>query len=455
MQKNDEIIVTIQNLGANGEGVAIVDGYPIFVPNALTNEQVKIKILKPLKNFAYAKLLEVITPSPDRVQPVCLVFTKCGGCQLQHLNYLKQLEFKQNLVETNFKKFAGIEVQVLPCVASQNQYGYRNKFQLPIGVAKQKIGDKIEEKNVVGLYAKSSNRIVPTMSCDLQGKWATDLICIALKYLEISGDTAFDSTMQTGNVRHFVARKMDNSIMLTVVTKSGKLKDEKTLISLVSKSFPNCSIFINKNSKNTNVVLGEEFKHIFGSETQKLCTFNINYEVSPQSFLQVNFDVQNKIYKEVLENISQDSSVINAYSGAGLLSAIISQKAKWVYGIEIVEPATKNADKLKCVNNIQNMTNITGDCAIELPKLVNKISTDNLTVVLDPPRKGCDSKVLEAISAVKPSKILYVSCNSATLARDVKLLLNDGNYQIDYIKPFDMFPQTCHVETFACLKLKG
>ena len=454
MQKNDEFEVTIQNLGTNGEGVALINGYPVFIPNALPNEIVKVKILKALKNFAYAKVINYIKTSSDRVEPKCPVFNKCGGCQLQHLSIQKQLEFKQNLVKTNFKKFANLDVNVDACCASESCYNYRNKLQIPIGVAKQKIGDQIVSQNVAGFYAISSNRIVPTSSCDLHGEWASKIICIALKYLEISGDTAFDSTMQTGNLKHAVARLLNNNLMLCMVTRTGKLKNEKLLVDLVKKEFENCSIFINKNNKNTNVILGDEFKLIYGSATQKLSTFNINYEISPQSFLQVNLDIQNKIYSSVLDNIDNNQVVVNAYSGAGLLSAIICKKAKQVYGIEIVPQATENADRLKNENNISNLTNITGDCSSELPKLVNKIKCDNLTVVLDPPRKGCDENVLSSILSVLPKKILYVSCNSATLARDIKYLMQTNKYDISFVKPFDMFPQTCHVETFACLKLK-
>lgn len=454
MQKNDELEVEIQNLGVNGEGVALINGYPVFVPNALPSEIVKIKILKSLKNFAYAKVIEYIKTSGDRVVPKCPVFNKCGGCQLQHLSYQKQLTFKQNLVKTNFKKFANIDAKVEPCYPSKNEYGYRNKMQIPIGVLKQNKNGQIVSTNVAGLYAISSNRIVSTNSCDLIGEWASKIICIALKYLENSGDTAYDSTMQTGNIRHAVARFLNNNLMLCFVTRTGKLKSEKTLIDLVKKDFENCSIFINKNSKNTNVILGDEFKLIYGNATQKLSTFNIDYEISPQSFLQVNVDIQNKIYSSVLQEIKDNQLVVNAYSGAGLLSAIICKKAKFVYGIEIVPQATENANKLKQENNIQNLINITGDCAVELPKLVEKIKNDNLVIVLDPPRKGCDESVLSSILSVLPSKILYVSCNSATLARDIKFLMSTNQYEIEFIRPFDMFPQTCHVETFACLKLK-
>ncbi len=443
MQKNQEYIVTIENLGANGEGVALLDNLPVFVPFALPHEKVKIHILKVLKNFAYAKLVQVIEPAKERVEPVCKVFTKCGGCQLQHLKYSNQLDFKTNLVKTNLKKFAGIDFDVQPCVPSPVCYKYRNKLQMPIG--------EIDGKIVMGLYAPNSHRIVPTNSCPLQDDWCTKLICIVLKYAEISGDSGY-STMQTGNLRHLVSRFVDGKLVVVIVTTSGKLKSSQTLIDLLKQEFDDFSLFVNKNNSNTNVILGEKFTLLYGDSEQQIDNFGIKYKVSPQSFLQVNTLVQNLIYQSVLDEIDQSEVIVDAYSGAGLLSAIVSRKAKQVYGIEIVPNATKNADSLARENNIKNMTNICGDCAVELPKLVEKLDGQNLSIILDPPRKGCDQKVINSLIKVLPQKILYVSCNSATLARDLKPLLEF--YDINKVTPFDMFPQTSHVETFVSLTLK-
>lgn len=451
MQKNDELVVVIDNLGANGEGVAIIDNMPIFVPFALPNEKVKIKILKALKNFCYAKLIDIIEPSKDRVEPICPVFSKCGGCQLQHLDYTKQLEFKRQLVANNFKKFANISFNVSDCEPSQNEYGYRNKISLPVGVIKKQVDGQIIIENTLGLYAINSNRIVPTNNCAITGDWCNKLVCIALKYLEKSGETPYDTTMQTGNIRHLVARYIDDSLMLTIVTKTGKIKSPDILIEMLQRKFDKFSLFVNTNKQNNNVILGEKFKLIYGESTQKLNAFGIDYEISPQSFLQVNFDIQNKIYKLILDNIKNNAEVINAYSGAGLLTAILSQKAKHAYGIEIVNKAHENANKLAIENKIANMTNICADCAVEMPLLAKKLASDNLTIVLDPPRKGCDENVLKSILEASPKTILYISCNSATLARDVKLLFDSKKYNIDFIKPFDMFPQTRNVETVVKL----
>lgn len=443
MQKNDEFVVTISNLGSNGEGVASVDNTVVFVPFALPQEKVKIHIVKVLKNFAYAKLVQVLEPAKQRVQPKCPVFKKCGGCQLQHLQYSSQLIFKQNLVQNNLKKFAGVDHAVLPCVPSSLEYAYRNKLSLPISEQKGKV--------VAGFYAPNSHNVIANTACVLQGEWAEKIVCIVLKYIELSGETAY-STMQTGNIRHLVCRFVNNSLMVCLVTQTGTIKNSKLLIDLIKAQFDNFSLLTNKNNSKTNVILGDSFKLLYGYLTQQLTNFGIKYEVSPQSFLQVNQDIQNKIYKQVLDEIEPDSVVIDAYSGAGLLSAIVAQKARQVFGIEIVPSATQNANVLAKNNNISNMQNICGDSSIELPKLIQTLSKKSVTVILDPPRKGCDQKVVDSLIKTQPNKIIYISCNSATLSRDIKPLTS--LYNIKSVTPFDMFPQTQHVETLMILTLK-
>lgn len=443
MKKNEQYVVIIENLGANGEGVAKIDNLTIFIPFALEGEKVKVQILKVLKNFAYAKVIEVLQPSNLRVEPKCPVFKRCGGCQLQHLDYNAQLAFKQKLVQNNLNKFGNIIVNVNNCVGSNLEYGYRNKLQLPIG--------EINGKVVAGFYALSSHRIIPITACPIMDNFATNLICIVLKYIDISGEKAYN-TMQTGNLRHLVARCVDNKLILCLVTKSGKIKSPQILIDLLSKEFKNFSLYVNKNDSTSNVILGETFTLLYGEKELLLTNFNVEYKVSPQSFMQVNSYIQNKIYQAVLDKIDVNSVVIDAYSGAGLLSAIVSKKARQVYGIEIVPQATNNAKELAKSNNITNIKSICGDCAIELPILVQNLKNQDLTIILDPPRKGCDSKVIQSIMDVLPKKIIYISCNSATLARDLKPLMQA--YKIESITPYDMFPQTCHVETLAFLVKK-
>lgn len=443
MQKNDEFIVTIENLGVSGEGVCKIDNIVVFVPFALPGEKVKIHILKVLKNFAYAKLLEVFESSSSRIEPKCPVFKKCGGCQLQHLRYNNQLEFKRELVQVNLKKIANIDYKVEPCVSSDEIYAYRNKLSIPIGEKDGKI--------IAGFYAPHSHNIVPTQTCYLQGEWANKIVCIVLKYIEKSGETAY-STMQTGNVRHLMCRFVDNRLMVCLITQTGKIKNSEILIEMIKQEFDNFSLYVNKNNSKSNVIFGNQFSLLYGKPEQQIENFDIKYNVSPQSFLQVNQCVQNKIYQVVLDEIEPNETIIDAYSGAGLLSAIVAKKSHQVFGIEIVPEATHNANTLAKQNCISNLTNICGDSAIELPKLVQKLQNQNVSVILDPPRKGCNQKVIQSLILARPNKIIYISCNSATLSRDIKPLLDF--YDIKSITPFDMFPQTCHVETVAVLTLK-
>ncbi|MBQ0017008.1 MAG: class I SAM-dependent RNA methyltransferase, partial [Clostridiales bacterium] len=461
-----------------------------------------------------------------------------------------------------------IETKVECCEGSEKPYEYRNKLQLPVGIIFEKIDDEILEKNTIGFYAINSNRIVPTNTCDLHGKWAEDLISIFHEFIEKTKQKCGYYANKKEGIKHIVARYIQNRLMLTVVIVQNELKNSEILINLLKQKFDDFSLYININKKDTNVIFGDKFIHLFGKKEQELETYisndheiikneanneiknqtkneksgeikvKIKHKISPQSFMQVNSYIQNKIYNEVLSNISKDSIVIDAYSGAGLLSGIMSKKAKHVFGIEIIEDATKNANELTRENNIKNLTNLRGDCSEILPTLLHQIrsnetikisnkntetlnienfenSTENvdIQVVLDPPRKGCDEKVLKAILSSKPNKIIYISCASNTLARDLKILLNNssenntenskinnekstestnenncnsidyanensGNsietinqnsencavcknqnnavntaeYRIKYVKPFDMFPQTCHVETLAILE---
>ena len=268
-------------------------------------------------------------------------------------------------------------------------------------------------------------------------------------------------------MRHIVARFLNNHLLLTVVINSDKLIEKEMLIELLKKHFEKFSLYENINKKDNNVILGEKFNLIYGEPTIKLETFGIKHEISPQSFLQVNQNVQNKLYSSVLDNIENNSITIDAYSGAGLMTAIVSQKAKFVYGIEIVKEAVENANYLVQANSIKNIKNICGDCGEEIEKLITKtlhssqkllVNTDKnntmqkINVILDPPRKGCDEKVLTSILKMLPNKIIYVSCNSATLARDVKMLLANNLYKIKSIQPFDMFPQTSQIECLCLLE---
>ena len=439
MKKNDIINVIISDYGSNGEGVAKFNEYVVFVPYALVGERLNVKVLKIQKNIIFAKIEKIINKSEHRVEPVCPVFKRCGGCQLQHLSYDAQLELKTGIVKNNLKKIAGYEGEVLPCEKSEKVYKYRNKMQLPVGV------------NGLGFYANNSHDIVPISTCPLHDEWGTEVIRIVHEYIKIYNITCYNEATKKGEIRHIVARYMQGKLMLVIVTTLNELSHTDFLINQLTRCFSEFSLYHNKNNSSSNVIMGEKFTLLYGKGEQDLNVSGVEYSVSPMSFMQINFDVQNKIYDKVASLCSECDYIIDAYSGAGLLSSIIAKKCKQVYGIEIVQSATENANKLKNINKIDNLTNINGDCAVELPKLIASLSGRGI-VVLDPPRKGCDEKVLNAINSSLPEKVIYISCNSATLARDVSILSKE--YKLTYVQPYDMFPQTKHVETLVCLERK-
>ncbi len=443
MKKNDEFIVEIIDLSSDGYGVAKVDGEIVFVPNAITNEKVKIKIINTKTKFAIAKVLEYYTQSEFRTIPKCKYFGKCGGCDLQHIKYEKQLEFKTNQVKNCFNKYANINLQVDNCVASSNIFNYRNKIAIPV----------VEEngETIIGLYKVGSHNVVEIEDCVIQKPFVSKLLKIIKSYINKNNLKGYNEVSKSGDIKHIVARYLQNKLLVTVVTTKKTLPNLNELYKDLVNEFKEVGLNLNINNLNNNVILSDKYVHINGIKELNITEFGTNFNVNANSFYQVNDEVKNKIYERVCNLCKNAEVVIDAYSGAGLLTSIISKHCKKVYGIEIVESATKNANELMKINNIKNVENINGDCAKVVPKLVKTLNAKNLTVVLDPPRKGCDEKVLKAIMESGIDKIVYISCNPSTLARDVKFLTKDNDYSVTSVTPYDMFPQTKHVETLAVI----
>lgn len=431
LKKNLELELNITSLGCNGEGVAKVEGAVVFVPFALPGETVRAKIIYAKSSFYVAKVLEILTPSPFRVAPLCPHFSKCGGCDLQHLSYQKQLEFKTDLVKNNLLNIAKQDVKVFSCEKSDGEYYYRNKFSFPIS----SLG--------VGMFKSDSHEIIKIENCFIQANWAKTIIEIFNKFISLSYNSVYNEQTKQGLLKHLVCRMEQNQLLVCVVINGNKLKNSDKLIELISQKFEHFGLMLNINTLCNNVILTDKFVYLHGFKTITLCEHNVVFDVSIDSFLQVNTPVANKIYNEVT-NFVEGEVVVNAYSGAGLLSAMLAKKAKHVYGIEIVKSAHLNAEQLIARNNIVNVTNICGDVKTELKNIKNFN-----TIVLDPPRKGCDKSVMDLINLVMPQKIIYISCDSATLSRDIK---NLAGYKLSVVKPFDMFPNTKHVETFAVLE---
>lgn len=466
MRKNDELIGNVSAIGSNMEGIVRTQDFVCFVPFALVGEKIKFKVLKVTKNIAFCKLLEVLTPAEQRVRPRCRVYGKCGGCQLQHLRYKDQLKLKSTTVKDCLKKIANVDFEVMPCVKSDLEYEYRNKLQLPVRC------DNGEVK--IGFFAQNSHRIVEVSECPIQNSWCSDIISAVKQFVIDNKVSCYNEFTGDGLLRHVVVRKVDFSLIITLVINGKTLPNADKLIEILSKKFKKFSLFVNENFENSNVILGEKFTLLFGEDSYQTEEFGIKYKVNVQSFMQVNNYVKSKLYSSVIDSVSADENtvVIDAYSGAGLMTAMLSKNAKKAYGIEIIKEAVDAGNDLAKENGLENkVKNICAPCEEELPKLISRLKVENndISVVLDPPRKGCDKKVIDAILSAKPDKVVYVSCSPQTLARDLGLLTGtlyyDGNelkkstevnpiYKIEKVQPYDMFPQTKHVETLVCFVRK-
>ncbi len=464
MEKNDELIGVVSGMGSNGEGVIKLDNNIIFVPYTLMGEKVRFKVLKVTNKCAFGKAIEILTPAEERVRAKCPVFGKCGGCQLQHIKYANQLKLKEETIATVFKKVAGINVLVKSTVKGDNDFRYRNKLQLPVS--------QVNGSTKIGFYAENSHRVVPIDDCLINAPWTANVITAFKEYLTNNKVKGYDETTGSGDVREITVKEVKGNLIITVVTTSQHLKAKEDLIERLSNNlkYP-FSLYQNVNDKDTNVIYGDKFILHCGQGWYMADMLGVKYKIGVQSFMQVNNSICSKLYATVKELVGADSDtvVIDAYSGAGLMTALLSKDAKKAIGIEIVPEAVDCANDLVQINRLEDkVTNLLGKCEELLPDIIAKEKAENIKVslVLDPPRKGCDVKVIDAIIKSSIDKVVYVSCKPSTLARDVGLLMGtlevqNGQivkakepklrYEISYVRPFDMFAQTKHVETVVCL----
>lgn len=473
-QKNDIVCGVVDAIGSGGEGVIKHEGITFFVPACLPQEKVRFKVLKVKDNIGYGKLEEVLTPAEERARAKCPVFLRCGGCALQHMSYSMQLDHKRHVVKDALRKIGGIHTDVLPTVKSDLPYGYRNKLQLPIGVDS-------DGNTVIGFYAERSHRIVPVNACAIHPAWAEKLIAILRRYMSECAVKGYDEINKTGALRHIVAREIGKKFIFTLVTAKLPLHGVEHLVALLKESFETFSLYLNLNNSDTNVILGKEFQLVHGIGVFDAQEQGITYEAGPATFLQVNENVRGKLYAAALNSVVEtgDEVVIDAYSGGGLLTAMIAKKAKRAYGIEIEEEAVRCADSLKQKNGLANMKNICGKVEDKLPGVMETEKGEKLRLILDPPRAGIARSVVLALLASGIEKLTIISCNPATLARDLGILTGrliekdgelvknpayegaehsetlSGYYAIERIQPYDMFPQTKHVETLVCLARKA
>ncbi len=458
MEKNDVVEAVCESIGTQGEGIVKAGGCTVFVPYLLCGEKAKIRILKVKNNIGYGKIEELLAPAEERVRPKCDVFSRCGGCQLQHCNYRTQLKFKTALVRDTLKKIGGIETDVAPCERSEKTYGYRNKLQLP--VARQ------NGKNVIGFFAERSHRIVPTRSCPIHPDWSEKLIAALYDFMEKCGLDGYNEETGKGQVRHIVVRELKNRFIVTLVV-TEKIAGIDYFFFLLDRVFSEYSFYFNYNTNRTNAVFGDDFELMRGRGFYECTDGGITFEAGANTFVQVNEYVRGRLYDKVVSLMDEQESVIDCYAGGGLLTAMLAKKCKKAVGIEIVPEASACADKVKERNGLQDkMINYCGDAAELLEQALQ--AEPNAAVVLDPPRAGVERRVIETLKAHAVEKILYISCNPATLARDAGILTGslreengvlvkgsaNGEYTLVSVEPYDMFPQTKHVETLVVLSHK-
>lgn len=458
-QKGTELELLIEDMGTEGEGIGKKDGVTFFVKDAVLGDLVSAKIMKMKKNYGYARLIQIVTPSPFRTEPRCPYYRQCGGCQIQALDYKKQLEFKENKVKNNLKRIGGFslpEALVMhPIIGMDEPYHYRNKAQFPIGTDKN-------GKIVTGFYAARSHTIIPNRNCFLGVKINKEILDLVIEFMEENGVLPYQETSGTGLVRHVLIRCgfATGQVMVCLVINGKGLPFAEKLVEKLKNLPGMASITLNVNEKNTNVILGDEIITLWGQNYITDYIGNVKYQISPLSFYQVNPAQTRKLYEKALEyaGLTGTETVWDLYCGIGTISLFLAQKAKQVYGVEAVEPAIRDARNNARINGIENVEFFVGKAEEVLPEFYEKgISGQEENgmlhpdvIVVDPPRKGCDEKCLETIVKMQPERVVYVSCDPATLARDLKYL-RGGGYEVREVQPVDMFPQGVHVETVVQL----
>ena len=453
MKKDDVIEVKIEDMGVDGEGIGKADGITLFIKDAVIGDVVQAKIMKMKKSYGYARLLEVLTPSPYRVEPKCPVSRPCGGCQLQALSYDKQLEFKENKVRNNLKRIGGFtDIPMEPIAGMKEPYHYRNKAQFPIGRDK-------DGKLTAGFYAARTHSLIPVDECYLGAKINAPILGKILQIMEQEHIEPYDEKTHTGLVRHILIRFgfTTKEIMVCFILNGKKLPKQEKFIAALTEIPGMTSISVNRNEKDTNVIMGEKTITIWGSDYITDYIGDIKYQISPQSFYQVNPAQTKVLYEKALEyaGLTSTETVWDLYCGIGTISLFLAQKAKKVFGVEIVPQAIADAKKNAALNDITNVDFFVGKAEEVYPSYVSehKEEAKAEVIVVDPPRKGCEESLLSTIVSMAPERIVYVSCDSATLARDLKYLCGHG-YELKRVQAVDQFCQTGHVESVVLLSHK-
>lgn len=443
MNKNDLLTLTIEGMGNEGEGIGKVDGFPLFVKDALPGDVIEAKVLKVKKTYGYARLMKLIKASPDRREPVCPLHRACGGCQIQALSYEKQLEYKEEKVRNQLVRIGGFsDPPLLPVIGMEEPFHYRNKAQFPVGRDR-------EGRIVTGFYASRTHSIIPNMDCVLGVAENQRILKLILEFMEKEGISPYDEAAGTGLLRHVLIRKgfATGELMVCLVINGNGFPGIKRLADLLFMIPGMTSLTLNVNRKNTNVIMGDKLLPVRGETFITDRIGNIRYQISPLSFYQVNPVQTRKLYETALSYAGLTGSEIvwDLYCGIGTISLFLAQNAGKVYGVEVVPEAIEDARKNAELNSISNVKFYEGKAEEVLPRMYREEGIRADVIVVDPPRKGCDRACLDTMLSMMPKRIVYVSCDSATLARDLKILCG-GGYELREVQPVDMFPQTAGVE---------
>ncbi len=450
--KNEQHVITIDGLGEFGEGVGRVQGFTVFVEGALPGEEVLVHLLKVKKHFGFGKIVEILKPSENRVAPPCPVFGHCGGCSLQHLDYPAQLEYKQNKVQEHLRRIGGLkDVDVPPVLGMENPWRYRNKAQFPVG--------RLGSAGAVGcgFYKRRSHQLVAVSDCALQQPGVQDVLKTVQAFLAENAIAPYDEETHQGLVRHVLVKNgfASGEMMVCLVINGNTLPKSQQLVDKLSILPHMASICININKTKGNVILGDKTQVLWGKPYIEDAIGHLRFQISAESFFQVN-PVQTKVLYDTLvklAGLTPTDVVVEAYAGIGAISLFIAGHVQQVVAIESLAQAVEDAKENAAINGIDNVTFITGMAEEEVPRLFAEGDLAPQAVIVDPPRKGCDPALLEAIAAARPAKVVYVSCNPASLARDAQILGEKG-YRVTAIQPVDCFPMTPHVETVMVFEVE-
>jgi 23S rRNA (uracil1939-C5)-methyltransferase len=459
MKKNETVTIKIEDIGVDGEGIGKVDGYTLFVKNALIGDEVEAVITKAKKHYGYAKMLKILTPSPNRVPAKCPEARRCGGCQIQELSYQGQLQFKEKKVRGNLERIGGFAPELLdkimePICGMEEPFHYRNKAQFPFGIDK-------EGNPVTGFYAGRTHQIIPNTDCALGAHVNKEILEIILDFMKEYNISAYDETTGKGLVRHALIRCgfTTKEIMVCLVINGDSIPQADKLVEKLTAIEGMASISYSINKENTNVIMGKDICTLWGESYITDSIGNVEYQISPLSFYQVNPVQTEKLYGLALEyaNLTGNETVWDLYCGIGTISLFLAQNAKKVYGVEIIPQAIEDARRNAELNQIHNAEFFVGKAEEILPAYYKEYEKEHGekayadVIVVDPPRKGCDETLLETMIQMQPERIVYVSCDSATLARDLRILC-DGGYELRKVRPVDQFCHTVHVETVCLLE---